>query len=113
MALLAFTFAASAADLNGKYTGETTTQRGPQTITYTFTTSGTTVTGTTTGRGGETPIADGKIDGDKVTFTVTRPGRGGGDPMKVTYTGTIKGDSVELTWDQGRGPQTVTLKKAM
>lgn len=113
MALLTFTFAAAAADLNGKYTGEMTTGRGPQTVTYTFKTTGSTVEGTTTGRNGETPIADGKIDGDTVTFTITRPARGGGDPMKITYTGKIKGDTLELSWDMGRGPQNVTLKKTM
>lgn len=113
MALFAFTFMAAAADLNGKYTGEMTTQRGPQTVTYTFATSGGTVTGSTTGRGGETPIADGKISGDTLTFTITRPGRNGGDPMKISYTGKISSDgsSVELSYDQGRGPMTVTLKK--
>jgi hypothetical protein len=113
MALFAFTFMAAAADVNGKYTGEMTTQRGPQTVTFTFKTTGATVEGTTTGRGGETPIEAGKIDGDKLTFTVTRPGRNGGDPMKIQYTGKISGDSIELSYDQGRGPVTVTLKKAM
>ncbi len=113
MALLSFSFVAAAADVNGKYTGEMTTQRGPQTVTYTFKTSGATLEGSTTGRQGETPIADGKVDGDTITFSITRPGRGGGDPMKVVYTGKVKGDTIELTWDQGRGPQTVTLKKAM
>jgi hypothetical protein len=113
MALFAFTFMAAAAEVNGKYTGEMTTQRGPQTVTYTFKTTGMTVEGSTTGRGGDTPIEAGKIDGDTLTFTVTRPGRGGGDPTKVVYTGKIKGDTIELSYDQGRGPMTVTLKKAM
>jgi hypothetical protein len=113
MALLCFSFVAAAADVNGKYTGEMTTQRGPQTVTYTFKTTGMAVEGSTTGRNGETPIADGKIDGDTLTFSITRPGRGGGDPVKVMYTGKIKGDTIELSYDQGRGPMTVTLKKAM
>ena len=112
MALFAFTFLAAAAEVNGKYTGEMTTQRGPQTMTFNFKTTGTTVEGTTTGRGGETPLAEGKIDGDKITFSVTRQGRDG-TPQKTTYTGTIKGDSIELTFEGRGGPQTLTLKKAM
>lgn len=112
MALFAFTFMAAAAELNGKFVGEMTTQRGPQTITYTFETKGATVTGSTMGRGGETPIADGKIDGSTVTFSISRPGRDG-NTMTIKYTGKISADnnSVELSYDQGRGPQTVTLKK--
>ena len=113
MALFAFTFMAAAAEVNGKYTGEMTTQRGPQTLTFTFKTTGTTVEGTSTNQRGDTPIADGKIDGDTLTFSITRPGRGGGDPVKTVYTGKIKGDTIELSYDMGRGPQTVTLKKGM
>ena len=112
MALFAFTFMAAAADVNGKYTGEMTTQRGPQTMTYTFKTTGATVEGSTTGRGGETPITDGKIDGDKITFSITRQGRDG-TPQTTKYTGTIKGDTIELTFEGRGGPQTITLKKAM
>jgi hypothetical protein len=32
--------------------------------------------------------------------------------MKVTYTGKVSGDSMEITFDRGRGPQTITAKKA-
>jgi hypothetical protein len=113
MALLTFSFIAAAADLNGKYTAEVPGRNGTQTNTFTFKTTGSSVEGTMTTQRGDTPIADGKIDGDTLTFTITRPGRGGGDPMKITYTGKIKGDSIEFSYDMGRGPQTFTAKKAM
>jgi hypothetical protein len=113
MALFAFTFLAAAADLNGKFTAEVPGRNGTQTQTYTFKTTGSKVEGTVTTQRGDTPIEDGKIDGDTLTFSMTRPGRGGGDPVKTTYTGKIKGDTIEITYDMGRGPQTITAKKAM
>jgi hypothetical protein len=113
MALLAFSFLAAAADVTGKYTAEVQGRNGTQTNTFTFKQSGNMVEGTMTTQRGDTPIADGKVDGDTLTFTITRPGRGGGDPVKTTYTGKIKGDSIEISFDMGRGPQTFTAKKAM
>jgi hypothetical protein len=112
MAILCFSFVASAASVDGKWTAEIPGRNG-NTQTNTFTSSGTTVEGTMTTQRGDTPIADGKVDGDTLTFTITRPGRNGGDPTKITYTGKIKGDSIDFSYDMGRGPQTFTAKKAM
>jgi hypothetical protein len=114
MAILCFSFVASAASVDGKWTAEIPGRNGnTQTNTFTFKSSGTTVEGTMTTQRGDTPIADGKVDGDTLTFTITRPGRNGGDPTKITYTGKIKGDSIDFSYDMGRGPQTFTAKKAM
>jgi hypothetical protein len=113
MALLCLSFVASAASVDGKWTAEVPGRNGTQTNTFTFKSSGATVEGTVSNMRGDTPIADGKLDGDTLTFTVTRPGRGGGDPVKTTYTGKVKGDSIEFSYDMGRGPQTITAKKAM
>ena len=66
--------------------------------------------GTVSGRQGDTPIADGKLAGDKLTFTVTRSFNG--NEMKQTYNGTVKGDSIDFTVEGGRGPQSFTAKKA-
>ena len=84
--------------------------------TYEFKVSGTTLTGSITraGRGGGdptvTPIADGKINGDTFSFTTTL--NMGGNEFKSTYTGKVVGDKIELTVDSGRGnPRTMTLKK--
>jgi hypothetical protein len=112
LALLCFSFAASAASVDGKWTAEVPGRNGTQTNTFTFKADGMNVTGSLTTQRGDTPIADGKLSGDTVTFSVMLPGRGGGDPVKVTYTGKVSGDSMELTFDRGRGPQTITAKKA-
>lgn len=113
-ALLTISFVAAAADVNGKYTAEVPGRNGTQTNTFTFKTTGDKVEGTLTTQRGDTPIADGKIDGDTLTFTITRPGRNGGEPMKTVYTGKIKGDSIDFSVP-GRGgePVTYTAKKAM
>ena len=112
LALLCFSFAAAAASVDGKWTAEVQGRGGTQTQTFTFKADGNNVTGSVGTMRGDTPIADGKLSGDTLTFSVMMPGRGGGDPMKVTYTGKVSGDSIELTFDRGRGPQTITAKKA-
>jgi hypothetical protein len=110
LGLMCLTFLAIAADVTGKYTAEITTQRGTQTSTFTFKTSGDKVEGSIGGQRGDTPIADGKLNGDTLTFTVTRSF--GGNEIKQTYTGKVKGDTIEFTVEGGRGPQTFTAKKA-
>jgi hypothetical protein len=110
LGLLCLTFMASAADVTGKYTAEVPGRNGTQTNTFTFKADGAKVEGAITTQRGDTPIADGKVDGDTLTFTVTRTM--GGNEMKMTYTGKIKGDSIDFTVEGGRGPQTFTAKKA-
>jgi hypothetical protein len=109
-ALFCLTFLAAAADVNGKWTAEVPGRNGTQTNTFTFKASGATVEGSLTTQRGDSPIAEGKLDGDTLTFTVTRTTQRG--EMKSTYTGKVKGDSIEFTVDSGRGPQTFTAKKA-
>jgi hypothetical protein len=111
LALLCITFVASAADVTGKWTGEITTGRGPQPFNIELKQAGSALTGTITGgRGGDVPIADGKVDGNTITFSTTVAGRDG-TPNKQTYTGKVGADSIEFTREGGRGPVTFTVKK--
>src|ERR1700693_4216331 len=64
--------AAFAADVTGKWTYEMQGRNGAMTGTLNLKADGNTVTGTVSGRGGDTEISDGKIDGDNVSFTVVR-----------------------------------------
>ena len=127
VAMLCLTFAASAADISGKWTVDASAAPaggggGGRGMggggTYEFKVSGSALTGsvTTQGRGGGDPvvtqIADGKMSGDTFTFSLTRNGRDG-TPTKTEYTGKVVGDKLEITFDMGgRGPRTITLKKA-
>lgn len=124
-AVLCFTFMASAADFSGKWVPDPAAAaagggggRAGGGGTYEFKVSGSTLTGSVTrpGRGGGEPtviqIADGKVSGDTFSFSMMQPGRGGGDPTKVEYTGKVVGDKLELNYTGGRGPVTVNLVKA-
>jgi hypothetical protein len=110
LALFCITFVASAADVTGKWSAEITTARGPQTATFVLAQSGATVTGTVGGGRGDTPITDGKVDGDTISFTTSAAGRDG-TPVKTIYSGKIAGDHIDFTRDNGRGPVTFTAKK--
>ncbi len=95
------------ADVTGKWTAE---GRGG-TQTFTLKQSGSTLTGSVEGgRGGAVDISNGKVDGDNVSFEVTRDM---GDKGKFTtkYTGTVSGGTMKLSADSGRGPRDVTLTK--
>jgi hypothetical protein len=110
LALLCITFVASAADISGKWTADVPGGRGPVATTFMFMQSGSGLTGSIDAGRGANMIADGKVDGNTVTFSTTIAGRDG-TPNKQTYTGTIKGDSIDFTREGGRGPVMFTAKK--
>jgi hypothetical protein len=111
LAMLCITFAASAADVTGHWSGEITTGRGPQPFNLTLAQAGMALSGAVTGgRGGDLAIADGKVEGDTISFTTTAAGRDG-TPVKTTYTGKVSADHIDFTRDNGRGPVTFTVKK--
>jgi len=126
VAVLAFTFTASAADISGKWVRDPAAapagggggRGGGGGGTYEFKVVGDTLNGTVTtpGRGGGDPtvvtIADGKVTGDTFTFSITRPGRGGGDPTKVVYNGKVAGDKLVISFDMGQGARETTYVKA-
>jgi hypothetical protein len=112
LALLTFAFIAAAQSVDGKWTAEVPGRNGTQTNTFTFKSSGGKVDGSVTTQRGDNPITDGKLSGDTLTFTVVR--NFNGNEFKSTYTGKVKGDSIDFTVDNGRGnPMTFTAKKAM
>ncbi|HXS96273.1 MAG TPA: hypothetical protein VN736_16835 [Candidatus Limnocylindrales bacterium] len=120
--LLVLALAAFAADVTGKWTYEQQGRGGnPTTVTLTLKADGGTVTGTESrpGRGGngttDTQVTNGKIDGDKISFDISREFNG--NTMTTTYKGTVKGDTIDFEVTRpGRGgePMTnkVTAKKA-
>lgn len=106
------TVAAFAASIDGKWTGEMTTPNGSRPVNFTFTSDGTTLNGMTTGRqGAEVKITNGKIDGDNVSFDVTREMQG--NTMTMHYTGKVSGDDLKLSIArEGGNPRELTLKRA-
>jgi hypothetical protein len=106
-------FSLLAADVTGKWVAEQPGRNGgpPRQSTFMLKADGMKLTGTMTGGGGRggapTPIeiSDGKIDGDKVSFTVKRETQNG--PMETKYSGTVAGDELKLKFTM-QGPDGPT-----
>lgn len=93
--LLSMAAIAFGADVNGKWVGETQGRGGQtQTLTITLKVEGNTLTGTVATPRGETPISDGKIDGDTISFTQTIEFNG--NTLKFLYTGKVSGDQIQF-----------------
>jgi hypothetical protein len=90
---------ALAADIDGKWSGQYSSGMGePMTLTYTFKADGNKLTGTSLGGPDtEIPIKDGKIDGNKISFTVDVDMQG--MAMKFKYKGVLAGEELKLTFD--------------
>jgi hypothetical protein len=104
---------AHAADITGKWTADMQMPGGGDSmqIVFTFNQDGATFTGTVLSpQGDPTPISDGKIDGDKISFKVSFNG------MTIDHEGTINeaGDEIKLSTksDSGDFPaMEMTLKR--
>ncbi len=102
---------AFAADIDGKWAGNIDTPNGAIAVGYSFKADGAALTGTMTGPdGAELKIADGKIEGNKVSFNVTIDF--GGMPFTLAYTGEVSGANLKLTMDFGGMPIEMALKRA-
>ena len=116
--LFALMAVAYAAGIDGKWTGQVQGRNGMQDITFTLKAEGEKLTGTTTGRGGETPISDGTIKGNDVSFKVVREMQG--NKFTMAYKGKLSGDELKLTrtfegeapGGQAPPPVEITLKRA-
>jgi hypothetical protein len=93
---------ALAADFNGKWTGDVTTPRGTQTLTFDFHVDGATLTGKISSPRGDSDITEGKIDGDNITFTQVV--NFNGNEMKIVYTGKAGADGISFTRTMGDRP---------
>ena len=95
------------ADITGTWVAEMEGSKGGSVkIIYEFKADGANLTGTVGlygmgGQGGETPISEGKIDGDNISFVVVFSR--GDNEFKMTYKGTIKDDELELTSEMEGG----------
>lgn len=109
-AVLAMGVTLCAADITGKWTGKMETPNGSRDVNMTFKADGATLTGSVSGRNGDTPIENGKISGDDVSFTVTRSFNG--NEMKTNYTGKVSGDSINLKFKMRDNEISMTLKRS-
>ena len=103
----------------GKWMGETQGRGGTQQVTLELKVDGSKLMGTyKQGEQAASEIAEGKVEGAKISFKRTITGRGG-DPFTIEYSGELKGNELTLTpmfagrggGGGGRGPMPIMLKR--
>ena len=79
------------AQIDGKYDVVTKTPMGDQKGVLTLATDGDSLTGSISGDQGSIDLADGKVDGDQLSWTanITSP-----MPMKLEFSAKVDGDSI-------------------
>ncbi len=111
LGLLLVATPAFAADIDGKWTGTVDSPGGAVAINYTFKAEGDTLTGSTSGPDGTAlTIKDGKIAGNKVSFTLTLDF--GAGPTTFKYTGEVSATELKLHTSFMDMPIDMALKKA-
>lgn len=96
LAGLTATVAVWAADASGKWTAEMQGRNGnTMTMTMNLKADGDKLTGTVSGRMGDTDITNGHVDGDTVSFDVVREFNG--NKMTQNYSGKLDGDTIHFT----------------
>jgi hypothetical protein len=103
--------AAFAADVDGKWAGTMSTPNGDVPVGFTFKAAGAVLDGTTIGPDGkDIKIADGKIDGNNITFSVTLDFQG--MPIMLNYKGAVAKDEIKFMIDIFGMPFDLTVKRA-
>jgi hypothetical protein len=101
---------AYAADVDGRWTGSMTTPGGEVPVTFVFKAEGEKLTGAMIGMdGNEIPIADGKIEGDKISYSVTLDF--GGMPFQMLYQGVVTPAEITLDGSVFDMPFQLVVKK--
>ena len=110
LGLLLLAAPAFAADVDGKWTGTMSTPGGDFPIGFVFKADGDKLTGTMIGMDGmELPIKDGKIDGDKISYSVTIDI--GGMMLELAYKGVVTASEIKLDLSVFDMPFQFVVKK--
>ena len=80
-----------AAEATGKWKAEFDTQIGQQSYTYEFKAAGKELTGKATHANGSSEIAEGRVDGDRVSFVENFEYQG--NKVRIEYTGQFEGEN--------------------
>ena len=100
-----------AAGVDGKWTGSIDTPMGAIPIEFNFKADGATLNGSMGGPdGGQIPIKNGKVDGNKISFNVSIDF--GGMSLDFAYTGTLSGETLQMSSDFMGMPFMFEMKKA-
>jgi hypothetical protein len=105
-ALAAFAVVALGADVAGKWTGQVPSRGEASTATFTFKVDGDKLTGSMSGQQGEVALEEGKVSGDKISFSTP------GGNAKVRFEGTVAGNEIKMTRTrEGGQAREFTLKR--
>ena len=97
--------------VDGKWSGSLSTPGGDFPVSFTFKADGAVLNGTMAGMDGmDIKIADGKVDGANISFSVTLDFCG--MPFKLDYKGVVSADQIKLSGDAGGMPFEFVVKKA-
>ncbi|HEY1240763.1 MAG TPA: hypothetical protein VGF16_09415 [Bryobacteraceae bacterium] len=111
LAILLMATTAFAADVDGKWTGTMATPNGDLPVNFTFQADGATLNGSTMGPNGmEIKIANGKVDGNNISFSLTFDF--GGMPFTLNYKGVVAKDQINFTIDVFGMPLELVVKRA-
>jgi hypothetical protein len=101
---------AFAADVDGKWTGPLETPMGEVPVTFTFKADGDKLSGTMLGMdGSEIPIANGKVDGNTISYTVMLDFNG--MPLELIYKGVVSSGEIKLDLEVFGMPFNFVVKK--
>jgi len=101
---------AFATDIDGTWSGAIDTPNGPIPVSYSFKVAGEVLTGATVAPDGSSlPIANGKIKGNTLSFTLTLDF--GGGATTFNYTGVVSGSELKLHTAFMDMPMDFLLKK--
>jgi hypothetical protein len=96
-ALLFFAACVLASEIDGVWVGQQPGRRGDvEDLAFRFKLNGQTLTGKMFGDEFDLPISDASLSGDQIRFVVTTTNYYNGVKTRFLYTGTIKGDEMEL-----------------
>jgi hypothetical protein len=105
--MIALAGIAAAADVSGKWTGQVPTRGEMAAATFVFKVDGDKLTGTMTGPQGEVALQEGKVMGDKISFSAQ------GGNAKILFEGTAAGNELKMTRTrEGGQSREFTLKRA-
>ena len=108
--MIALPLVASIAGVDGKWSGAVATPNGDLPVGFVFKADGTTLTGSMIGPDGSpSPIANGKIDGNNLTFTVEL--NFNGQVFPLSYKGVLDGEQINMSSDFQGQPFQFVVKK--
>jgi hypothetical protein len=108
LSMCCVTGAVSAADVTGTWKAQLVTPSGAATLTFSLKQDSTKLTGTVRlPQGVEVQLIEGKVDGNSIAFAFDNTF----DGHRYTSTGTIKAETITVTWTPGDDMLTLERQK--